>query len=149
MNDSTDPTEPDDLDRAEAERAARKAKRMPALKAQKATDTRAISALEEQYGDDAVKAVDVPYHEGHVAKIACRCPTKLELKIYRDSIKTRRDGTPGDAAKAHETIGEQCLIYPDAKAFAELSDLIPGLLGQLGVYAVALSLGAEEDEKKG
>lgn len=142
-------TEPDDLEKAEAERAERKAKRTPALKAQKAIDTRAISALEEQYGDDAVTAVDVPFHVGHVAKVACRCPSKIELKIYRDSVKTRRDGTPGDAAKAHETIGEQCLIYPDAKAFAELAELVPGLLGQLGVYAVALSTGAEEDEKKG
>lgn len=140
------------LEIAEDKRAARKAKLAEDRDAQKAIDTEAISALEEEHGDERVKAIDVPFHPGHVVKIACRCPSKVELKVYRDRVKPKRgrngmDQAP-DLVAAAEEIGTMCLIYPSPEKFNELLELTPGLLGQLGREAVSLAVGDEEIEKK-
>jgi hypothetical protein len=141
------------LEAAEAKRAARKAKIQEASDVQKAADTEAIDAIEESLGDGAVKAIDVPYRAGLVTKVAVRCPTKPEIKRYRDRVKPTKDRrnneVPGDAAAAHEEIGEVCRVYPEKKAFEAVCDAYPGLLGQCGMQAVALSVGEEEKAGKG
>jgi hypothetical protein len=87
-----------------------------------------------------------------VAKIACRCPDKVELKVYRDRVKPKRGRNgveqPPDLVAAAEEIGRMCLVYPSAEAFEALLELTPGLLTQLGREAVALAVGDEESEKK-
>jgi hypothetical protein len=136
------------LEQAEEKRAARKAKLAELRDVQKAIDTLAIDALEETLGDERVKAIDVPFHPGHVAKIACRCPEKAELNVYRSRVKPRRDGKAPDLVAAAEEIGRMCLIYPSEEKFDALLELTPGLLGQLGREAVTLAVGDEENEKK-
>lgn len=140
------------LELAEDKRAARKAKLAEQRDEQKAIDTEAIDELEMQHGDERVKAIDVPFHLGHVAKIACRCPDSIELKVYRDRVKPKRGRNgadlPPDLVAAAEEIGTLCLIYPNPEKFAALLELTPGLLVQLGREAVALAVGDEENEKK-
>ena len=132
------------LEAAEARREARKAKAAEARDAQAAIDTDAISLIEESLGDALVKAIDIPHLAGMVAKVAVRCPNGAETKRYRDQVKVRRDGSPGDPVAAHELMGEACRVYPDEKAFEALCEKLPSLKGQAGVLAVALSGGEAE-----
>jgi hypothetical protein len=140
------------LEAAEAKRAARKAKAQEAADAQKAIDTEAIDAIEASLGDSAIKAIDIPFRAGLVSKVAVRCPSKPEINRYRDRVKPQRDRrnveVPGDAAAAHEEIGAVCVVYPDKEQFAKVCEVLPGLLGQCGMHAVALSVGEEEKAGK-
>src|SRR4051812_38369289 len=98
------------LEAAEAARAERKAKASKAKDAQKAIDTLAISELEESLGDSSIKAIDVPFYPGKVAKVAVRCPTSGEVRRYRDRIKPKKDGKGGDVVMANEEVGASCRV---------------------------------------
>lgn len=144
MAEEKPPTPAERLAASEAKREARKAKLKDGEDAQRALDTEAISEIEERLGDSRVKVVNVPYNPGHVVKVAIRCPEHAEIKKYRYQVKPRKDGKQPDVALAHEEIGEACLVYPSEDKFSALCDLLPGLKGQLGIHAVALSVGEEE-----
>jgi hypothetical protein len=136
------------VEAAEARRAARKAKNKEAADAQKVIDLDAISELEESLGDASTKAIHVDHKPGLVTIALVRCPNKAEIKRYRDMTKTDKKGRPGDGAAAHELIGESCCVYPPAEEFEKLCEAFPGLLGQCGMQAVALSVGEEEKAGK-
>ena len=146
MTDAKSPQSP--LEIAEAKREARKAAAAEARDAQAAIDTDAISELEACLGDSAVRALNVPHAPGRVAKVAFRCPNAAEYKRYRDGIKQRKDGKPGDVAAAHELLGASCRVYPDDAAFAALCEAAPGVVGHMGARAAALAAGEAEAEGK-
>jgi len=148
MTDSKE-TELTPLQQAEAKRAARKAKAAEAEDTQKAIDIEAIDALEEQLGDASTKAIHVGFTPGMVTAVLVRCPTRPEVKRYRDRIKPDKKGRPGDGAAANEELGAACRVYPaDDDAFEALCEARPGLLAQCGSVAAALATGAEEAEGK-
>lgn len=154
---SAKPEELTDLQKSEAKRDARKAKAQAAADAQKAIDLDAVSDIEDELGDASTKAIHLPHKTGLVTIVLVRCPDKSEIKRYRGMIKPDKKGRPGDAAEAHELIGASCRVYPpdddgtegDSAAFDKLCEAFPGLLGQSGMQAVALSVGEEEKEGKG
>jgi hypothetical protein len=150
-----DEKEIDPLEEAEKKRAARKASAQKAANAQRAIDTLAIDEIEAELGDASIKAADLPHKVGLVTKIAVRCPTKAEIKRYRDMIKPDRKGREGDGAKANETLGATCRVYPpndpgseDSAAFDAVCEAFPGVLGQCGMLAAALSVADEEKAGK-
>ena len=137
------------LEAAEKRRAERKAKANEARDAQRAIDTDKISDLEETLGDAKIKAIDVPFYTGMVAKVAVRCPNAAEVKRYRDRVKTRKNGDPGDPVAANEEVGTSCVVYPERESFLALCEVLPGLLGQCGAEAMHLAVGEAEKEGKG
>jgi hypothetical protein len=119
---------------------------------QLATDLEAITELEIELGDSRVSAVDLPYNPGLPLKAAVRRPDKAEIKRYRKQTEPRKDGKPPDFTAAHEMIGEACCVYPDPEKqpelFEALCEALPALKGQLGIVAIQMSVGVEEDAKK-
>ena len=145
----------DPLAAAEAKRAARKAAAQKAADAQKAVDTDAIDEIEAELGDASIKAADLPHKAGLVTKIAVRCPTRAEIKRYRDMTKPSKNGREADGARANEALGATCRVYPpndpgaeDSAAFEAVCEAFPGVLGQCGMLAAALSVADEETAKK-
>lgn len=140
------PKEPEvsPLEAAEKRREDRKAQAAKARDAQLAVDLDAISELEISLGDAAIRVIRVPFLPGQSAAVAVRCPNSAETKRYRDGVKQRRDGTPGDVAVAHELLGDVCRIYPAELEFDALCERLPLLKGQAGAEAVALSAGESE-----
>lgn len=136
------------LEAAEKRRADRKATATAARDTQLALDLDAISALEESLGDSSVRVIRIPHMLGQVAAIAVRCPNNAETKRYRDGVKQRKDGKPGDVAAAHELLGTACRIYPSEEAFDTLCERLTLLRGQAGAEAVALSAGEAEQSAK-
>lgn len=136
------------LEAAEKRRADRKAAAAAARDAQLAIDTEVIIGLEELLGDASTKVIRVPYQAGLPAAVLIRCPNAAEIKRYRDMVKVRKDGKPGDPVAAHELLGNSCVEYPAAETFATLCEKLPSLAGQCGTEAVALSAGEAEQAGK-
>ncbi len=134
---------------AEAKREQRKAKAQEAADEQKAIDTLAIDEIEATLGDASIKAADLPHKAGLVTKVAVRCPTKAEIKRYRDMTKPDKKGRPADGAFANEQLGAACRVYPvSEEEFDAVCEAFPGVLGQCGMLAAALSVAEEETAKK-
>ena len=119
---------------------------------QLATDLEAITDLEIEHGDSHISAVDLPYNPGLPMKAAVRRPNKAEIKRYRKQTEPRKDGKQPDFTAAHEMIGEACCVYPDPEKqkelFEALCEAMPAIKGQLGIVAIQMSVGVEEDAKK-
>jgi hypothetical protein len=131
----------------EDRRAKRKADLEKARDAQYEIDLEALDELEIEYGDTNVKALSVPYSPGMPLLAVCRCPKPAEIKRFRARVKTKK-GVPGDQIAAAEELAGVCKIYPDSEAYALMCDARPALHAQLGVAAVDLAVGSEEDEAK-
>ena len=84
-------------------RAARKAAAAAAAEAQREIDLEAIDALETTIGDSNVATIEIAHVPGLPVLLAVRCPRPVEIKRYRDEIKPRRDGSPGDALNGFGT----------------------------------------------
>jgi len=147
----------DELALAEAARQKRKAGLTRAANKQKAIDTIAIDEIEAELGDASIKAADLPGHKpGLVTKIAVRCPTRAEIKRYRDMTKPDKKGRPADGSIANEALGAVCRVYPrddegkegESAAFDAVCEAFPGVLGQCGMLAAALSVAEEEKAGK-
>lgn len=134
------------LERVQKRRADRKDVAAAARDDQLAIDLEAIDALESLHGDAQIKVIHVPHIAGMVAAVALRSPNAAELKRYRDGVKVRKNGQPGDPVEAHELIGSSCRVYPGEEAFDALCEKLTNIRAQVGVEAVALSTG--EAEKK-
>lgn len=153
----SEPEKKSPLAEAEAKREARKAKAQEAADAQRAIDTEAIDQIESELGDASIKAADLPHKVGLVTKIAVRCPTKGEIARYRTMTKPDKKGRPADGAAANESLGAVCRVYPrddegkdgESAAFDAVCEAFPGVLGQCGMLAAALSVAEEEKEGKG
>jgi hypothetical protein len=148
------------LAKIEAERAARKAALADAHAEQMATDLEAISALEVEHGDGAIKVLKLPaaqYKPGVPMAYAVRCPLPAEFKRYTDKTKPRGDGKIGDVVAAAEDLAAITRVYPPHEReghgegdvlFAEACRVFPGLNKQLGLLAANLASGEAEKEGK-
>jgi hypothetical protein len=137
------------LEEIEARRAARKAGLQEPRDEQRAADLEAVDALEIEHGDSNVATLEVPFTPGLPTLLAARCPKPIELKRYRDTVKTKKDGTPGDPIGAAIMVGGVCRVYPDAETFAKVLEARPGVDVQLGLAALKLASAKAEDEGKG
>jgi hypothetical protein len=137
------------LQEVEARRAARKAQNQVEYETQRALDIEALDALEEEYGDSSVKALDVPHTHGLPTLIVARCALPVELQRYRDTVKPSADGrkTP-DYVKAGEQLASRCRVYPDKDTYAKMCEARPGIHLQLGVAALELATAREQAEGK-
>jgi hypothetical protein len=136
----------------EAKRAAARAAEREKADEQKATDLEAIFDLEALHGADNISTITVPYTEGLPVVCAVRTPVKVELKRFRDQMKTKLDrrnvAQVPDHVLPNEQLAAVCLVYPDGPTFEKLCDARPGLAVQLGQLAYALGVGAEEADLK-
>lgn len=137
------------LEQIEAAREERKAKQELARREQMAVDLEAVDALEIEHGDSNVATIEVPYQPGLPVLLACRAPKSVEIKRYRDRVKERSNGKPGDALGAAVELAACCRIYPSAELYAALLEVRPGLDTQLGVEALKLASGKAASEGKG
>lgn len=138
------------LDEIQAQREAKRAAAKEAHNARKAIDLAAISELEDAHGVTNVAVYEVPFVSPDLPVLcAVRTPDDTEVKRYRATVKTQRDGSSGDSVKGSQDIGRVCLIYPDEKTFAELLKRRPGIDVPLGNEAVRLAMGRSESEGKG
>jgi hypothetical protein len=137
------------LELAEARRAARKAGNRAEWENQRALDIEALDALEQEYGDTSVKALDVPFTPGLPTLVVARCAKPVELARYRDSVRPAPDGRKQpDHVKAGEQLATLCRVYPDDDTYAKVRDARPGIHLQLGVAALELATGREQAESK-
>lgn len=136
------------LEEIEARREARKAALREAQEEQRAADLEAVDALEVEHGDSNITLLDLPFTPGMPTLVAGRAPTTLEIKRYRDRVKPRKDGKPGDPVAAAEEIASVCRVYPDADTYAQVLEARPGVHIQLGLEVMKLATGrAQEDAK--
>lgn len=138
-----------DLAEIEAKRAARKAELQAARDAQKAIDLEAIDALEVEHGDSNIATLEIPFSPDLPVMLAVRTPKPAELKRYRDRVKAKKDGTPGDPLMAAQEIAAVCIVYPSKDVYAAVLEKRNGIDAQLGVLAVGLCAGKAEAEGKG
>jgi hypothetical protein len=137
------------LAEVEAKRAERRAKADAARDEQKAKDLEAIMLLEDKHGESNIATVEIGHTPGLPVVLAVRCPSPVEVKRYRDTVKPKRDGTPGDPLKAAQELAAVCLVYPDAEVYKAVLEARPGTDSPLGVEAIKLSTGRAEAEGKG
>lgn len=134
----------------QARRAARKAALDKEEETQAAIDLEEIDALEVEYGDNNIGVIVVPFTPGSVTRVACRTPKPEEIKRYRHRAKPKKLGDVPNGQEAAAELAAVCYVYPRNK---EAWDLVlsqrPGLDTQLGLRAVALAVGEEEQEGKG
>jgi hypothetical protein len=138
-----------DLEAIEARRAARKEALQQAHDAQRVKDLEAIDALEIEHGDSNIATLEVPYTPDLPTMIAVRCPKPVEVKRYRDRVKPKKDGSPGDSLGGALELAAVCRVYPDADTYAALLEARPGVDAQLGLLAIQLSAGKAEAAGKG
>jgi hypothetical protein len=129
-------------------REARKAKLAADAAAQEELDLEAIDALEIQLGDSNVATVKVAYTPGMPVVMAVRCPTPVEIKRFRDTVKPRKDGKIGDAVAAAEALADVCRVYPSDELYAAVCEARAGAKVAMGSAAVNLASGAATDAGK-
>jgi hypothetical protein len=135
----------------QAARAARKAANAEAESAQRVADLDAIDVLEAQNGDANTQVVEVPFDARNPLPclVLVRAPDETEMKRYRDTVKPRKDGSPGDPLEAARQLASACVIYPPREQYDAICKARTGLSVQLGLAAVNLSVGKVEAEGKG
>jgi len=136
------------LEEIEARRAERKAALDDQRKAQLAEDLEALDALEVEHGDANVARVNVPYTPGLPTFVVVRAPKAAEFKRYKERIKSRRDGTPGDPVFAADELGECTRVYPDKETFSKMLEARPGLTTPMGVASSNMGTGRADESGK-
>lgn len=139
------------LSKIEEIQARRDAKR-EALEKQKedqrAIDLEALEALEDEHGINNIVWIDLPYTPGLVSLVAAKCPTPAYMKRYRDMCKTKNEKS-ADYIGAAEMLAAVCRVYPiEQEDYKKIVDARPGVHVQLGVAAMKLGSGREQDESK-
>ncbi len=111
--------------------------------------------LEIELGVNAMAAIVVPFTPGSVTRVATRTPSPEEIKRYRARAKPKKPGELGNLHEGAAELAALTRVYPprdggagDAAWTLVLSQR-PGLDTQLGLLAVKLAVGSEEDEGKG
>lgn len=136
------------LQEIEARRAARKAALAEQEDTQRAEDLEALDALEVEHGDSNIAHVDVAFTPGLPTLAAVKAPSRNVIKRYRDRVKPRKNGQAGDPTEAAIELCGACRVYPDAEVFAQMLEARPGLDSQLGLLALRLAVGVEEEKGK-
>jgi hypothetical protein len=135
------------IDDINARRAARKQALSELEAEQRLEDLTAVDALEIEHGDSNVSTVEIPFTPGLPLILAARCPTKAEIKRYRDQVQGRKGGEPNYALGA-ETLGACCLVYPDKETFEKVGAARPGACSALGLAALKLATAKADDDAK-
>ncbi len=133
------------LQASERRRTERRAERQKLHDAQRVIDLDAVSQLEDEYGLEAIKLVDVPFLPGSVTLAAVRRPSKPEFKRYQDTLKNN----PKDTSTPCELVGKVSCVYPPKDAHEALFDRLPALPVEMGMAALTLVSGRIADEGKG
>jgi hypothetical protein len=139
----------------EARREARNKALDSQRDAQRAIDLEAVFELEEEYGASNIAVLEVPYTPGLPTLVAVRCASPTEVKRYRDGVKEKANGKPGDRIVAAELVASVCIVYPDRKSpegqemLRQILEARPILLVQLGTAATNMGAGKAEAEGKG
>lgn len=132
----------------EKRRAERKASLKEKRDEQYAKDLEALDALEVQYGDDSVAAVETPgYVPGLPTMAVSRAPTKDEYKRFRDMV-VRSKGGPAQI-EAQDLLADSCVVYPDKETYKAMREAFAGLHVSMAVAAVKLADGKAAEEGKG
>jgi hypothetical protein len=140
----------DRLKAIEEKREAHKRAVQEKYDAQRAIDLEAVFELECQHGDSNVSTIDIPHTDGLPTLVAVKCPKPEYIKRYRDTVKPKRDGSPGgDAVEAAETIASVCVVYPDPATYESVRAARGGVHVQAGLAALKLASGKAADEGKG
>lgn len=135
----------EDIVAIEALRAERKARVEVEKTKQRAIDLRALNSAEEEYGDEMVAFLELPYTPGLPGMVIVKCPLPDALKVFRARL---REKSP-DATKAAAELARRCMVYPDAEVFKELLEKRPGIDAQAGLHASRLAIAREKTEGEG
>lgn len=137
------------LEEIQERRAELRAKLKEDTDARKAIDAEAILAIEESLGVSRIDVVELPFTSPDLPVLcAVRAPDAIEMKRFRDTVKQRKNGEPGDSVLGHQQLTAACLVYPDKDTYKELLKVHTGIDVQFGMRAAALSIGREEDHSK-
>lgn len=132
----------------QARRDARAKEVAEARETQLGADLEAIEALEIAEGYTNISAIEIPFTPGFPVKLAVRTPEPKHLKRYRDTVKPKADGRPGDPVLAAQQLAAVCLAYPDKETYQALLEKRAGIDVALGVAAVKLATAQEEEKGK-
>ena len=143
------------LARVESARDARRAVVKAAHDMQRAIDLAAIDEIEAELGDSAVALLELPFVEGMPCLLAVRCPSKMEVKRYRETNKIKKGEVDAKlAVDSAEQLGRVCLVYPKKEAdgscpaYDAILEVRPSVASQLGLEALKIGQGrAVEDAK--
>jgi len=134
----------------EGRRAARKAELDEQRKVQLALDLEQLDELELKHGDNLVVRINVDRYVPDLPTMAVfRLPNPAETKRYKAQIQPRKNGQPGDAIAAAETLGQAALLYPEPDVFTRMCETFTTLLTNAAVTAIKASEGRAEEEGKG
>lgn len=139
------------LEDIQKRRDAAKAKAKADHDARKAIDLEKIAELEDARGVTNVAVFETGFVSPDLPVLcAVRTPDDTEIKRYRATAKTQKDGSTGDSVKAASDLGRVCRIYPeDERVFDALLAKRPGIDVPMGNEAAKLSAGKAESEGKG
>lgn len=142
----------DELEKLEEQRAARKAASAKARAAQRIEDLKAFYALEEELGDDCVKALDAPgYKAGLPTLVVVKTPSSGQYKRFQDQLSAaaQKQNAKGKR-EAQDLFAESCLAYPkEPEKRAALVEAFPALLVTVAIAANALAEFKSDEEGKG
>jgi hypothetical protein len=139
----------DRLAAIEKKRAEKAAKAAEARDEQKATDLEQITAYQDSNPRVVTALLETPHFEGLPVVVAVRCPSKIELKRYRDTVRNSPEGKPVQNLEAAEALAGLTVVYPEDETFEKMNELLPGLKGQAGMLSAKLAIAAQTAEGKG
>jgi hypothetical protein len=121
---------------------------------QEAADLVAYETLADEFGEENLSRLNLPYTAGCPTFLVVRTPTAGEAKRYRDQVKPKDFSKAPDTVAPAELLAAACRVYPlrdeAGNALYKLAgDKRPGVYTQLGMLALALAQGREADEGKG
>jgi len=137
------------VEEIEAKRAARKATAAKAREEQYEKDLAALDALEEEFGDGSVAALEVTgYVAGLPTLMVVKSPGKTGLyKRYSDMVR-RSGGKAEKVGEAQDMLGTACIAYPDAEVRKAMFEAFPGMAITAAIRALKFVELEAADEKK-
>lgn len=98
--------------------------------AQYARDLEALDAAELEHGASRVTQIELPFVPGLPTMVIVRAPKAVEYKRYRDMTRNATQGFGVNGQKtgnAADLLADVCVIYPEAKIYAEVKEAVPGV----------------------
>jgi hypothetical protein len=106
-------------DEYNAKRKAREDKAKPAKEERDGRDLAALDAMEEQYGNDGVRVIDVPCGPPLPGIVIIKPPEPSDYDLWQ-SVLVKPSSTYSDKKDAHGEFTRSVLLYPDHEVLQKM-----------------------------
>lgn len=141
------------LEAIESRRAKRREDTEKARLVQYEIDMVALDKLEDEHGENLVKALHVSeFIKGQPTFVVVKSPSGTSFhKRFCDRIRAAKGSKnePRLSAEAQDELAKACIVYPIEGALASMVEAFPGILNNAAAVAVEFVGVKAEEEKKG